>query len=140
MIAEVFDPVVVNGFANYPAIREMLGGGDEPLDLTPGIRAPNVFMFGEHGGFCFGWHGPGVYEVHVMLMLAGRGRWGVQAGRLAISLMHERGMAHLWGRIHPERPEMAVYANACGMRDTGQTNEFDIGDGPVAWRIFEWRA
>jgi hypothetical protein len=108
--------------------------------MTAGVREPNVFLFGEHGGFCFAWHGPGVFEVHVMLTIGGRGRWGVEAGRQAIEMMQCAGMTHLWGRIHPDRREMAVYANACGMRDTGQTLETDIGDGPVAWRIFEWRA
>jgi len=140
MICEVFDPAIVNSFANHPSIRPFLAGGDKPLDFTAGMGEPNVFLFGERGGFCFGWSAPGTYEVHVMLGLSGKGKWGVEAGRLAIQMMAARGMTHLWGRIHPERPEIAAYARLCGMRDTGETHELDIGDGPVRWRIFNWRA
>lgn len=140
MIAEVFDPAIVNAFANHSSIRPFLAGGDSPLDFTAGMQAPNAFLFGEHGGFCFGWMGPGTYEVHVMLSLPGKGKWGVEAGRLALRMMAERGMNHLWCRIHPDRPEIAVYARLCGLSDTGETHELDIGDGPVRWRIFNWRA
>lgn len=139
MIVEVTDPAIVNAYANYPGIRQYLGG-DGDLDLSAGVREPNVFLFGEHGGFCFSWMGPGVFSVDVMFTLMGRGKWGIEAGKLAIELMRERGMTHLWGRVHPERREIAVYARCCGMRDTGQRVKFNAGDGEVIWRIFEWRA
>lgn len=138
MIAETVDAQIINGFANHPEIAPFIGGGE--LDLSPGIGGLNVFLFGEHGGFCFIWSAPETYEVHVMLTKAGKGRWGIAAGRLAIRLMAKRGMTHLWGRIHPERPEVGTYGNLCGMHDTGTVHLADIGTGPVGWRIFNWRA
>src|SRR6478736_6252466 len=139
MIVEVNDPSIINTFANHPSIRPWLAGGDGPLDFSGGLHGSNVFLFGDHGGFCFGWPGPGTFEVHVMLGLSGKGKWGVEAGKLAIQMMAARGMTHLWGRIHPDRPEMAVYARLCGMKDTGEINPLDVGNGPVDWRIFNWR-
>lgn len=139
MIREVFDPAIINGFANHPEIRPTLGGEGE-LDLSAGVKAPNVFLFGEHGGFCWSWSAPDTFEGHVMLTKAGRGRWGVQAGREAVLVMAGRGVRQLWCRVHPERREIAAYASLCGFRDTGMTHELDVADGPVAWRIFNWRA
>ncbi len=139
MIAETFDASLVNAFANHPAIRPELAGGTEPLDLSQGVRPPNVFHFGEHGGILWTWSAPETFEAHVMLTPAGRGKWGVAAGRESIRRMSARA-SHLWCRVHPERPEIGVYASLCGMADTGQTHELDIGDGPVAWRIFNWRS
>jgi hypothetical protein len=136
---EITDPAIVNYFANHPDIRPSLGGSG-PLELNAGMKPPNVFLFGEHGGFCWTWSAPQTFEVHVMLTRAGRGQWGVAWGREAIRHMAANGAAHLWGRVHPDRPEIAAYARLCGLRDTGTTHELDAGDGPVAWRIFNWRA
>lgn len=139
MIAETHDPGVVNGFANHPEIRPSLAGGAETLDLAAGVCAPNVHLYGEHGGISWMWSAPETFEGHVMLTPAGRGKWGVAAGREAIRFM--RGRARLlWCRVHPERPDIAVYASRIGMTNNGTTHMLDIGDGPVSWRIFEWRA
>lgn len=140
MIREVRDPAIINSFANHPSIRPHVAAGDFELDLSAGVCEPNVFLFGEHGGIAWMWSAPDTYEGHVMLSLFGRGRWGIEAGREAIHVMAERGARQLWGRIHPGRPEVGIYAHAIGLTDTGIRHTLDIGEGPVAWRIFNWRA
>lgn len=132
MIRQVCDPEVVNGFANHPDI------GSE-MDLSAGIREPNVHLYGEHGGISWMWCGPGVFEAHVMFTKAGRGLWGIRSGRQAIAIMAGRGARVLWARVHPDRPEIGVFAAASGMKDTGMRLDFDFGDGRALWRIFEWR-
>src|SRR5690606_7801399 len=94
VIAETFDASLVNAFANHPAIRPELAGGTEPLDLSQGVKPPNVFHFGEHGGILWTWSAPETFEAHVMLTPAGRGKWGVAAGRESIRLMSARA-SHL---------------------------------------------
>lgn len=138
MIEAVTDPAIINGFANHPEIAPLIGGGD--LDLTPAITEPNVFLFGECGGFCFIWSAPDTYECHVMITEAGRGHSGFEAGREAVRMMAERGATHLWARVHPERNHIGFFARMVGFRDTGMRHELDAGDGPVRWRIFNWRA
>lgn len=130
------DPAVINHFANHPEIAPEIGGGK--LDLSDGVRAPNVFLFGEHGGTAWMWHGPGVYEGHVMLTKAGRGKWGVEAGRAAIRYLADNGARILWARIHSAH--VAVYARALGMEYTGQTIDLDVGGRMAPCRIFAWRA
>lgn len=135
MLSEITDPATVNAFANHPDIRPSLGGKDA-IDLTPGFHGLNRFLFGKHGGFCFIWSAPDTYEVHVMLTKPGRGRWGLDAWREALTQIH----GHLWARIHPNRPDVALYARQCGFAETGTTHTLDIGCGPVPWRIFNRRA
>lgn len=140
MIRPVNDPAIVNHFANHPDILPHIAGGRDSLDLTAGVTDPNVFLFGEHGGFCWIWSAPETFEGHVMLTRAGRGAWGARLIRGAVQYMADHGATHLWARIHPERPEVGIYAAQGGLRDTGTTHSADMGEGPVAWRIFNWRA
>lgn len=139
MLEAVTDPAIINGFANHPEIAPLIGGGE--LDLTAAVNHPaNVFLFGEHGGFCFIWTAPETFEAHVMITEAGRGRGGFEAGKEAVRMMAERGATHLWARIHPERNEIGLFARMAGFSDTGFRHELDAGEGPVRWRIFNWRA
>lgn len=133
----ILDPTIVNYFANHPDIRL---GGDADVDLSAGVREPNVFLVGDHGAFCWTWSAPDTFEVHVMLTRAGRGKWGFRAAREAMDYMKAAGALQLWGRVHPERPEIAVLGRHVGMRDTEIKHTLDAGDGPVSWRIFNWRA
>lgn len=135
MLSETYDPAVVNGFANHPQIRPALAGGAKPLDLAAGLCAPNVHLYGEHGGVSWMWTAPKTFEGHVMMTPAGRGKWGVAAGREAVAFMTGRARL-LWCRVHPLRGDIALYVMLCGMADTGETHSLDLGDGPVAWRIF----
>lgn len=138
-LAETRDPATINSFANHPDILPLITSRGD-LDLTNAVKDPNVFLFGEHGGFCFIWSAPETFEVHVMLTKAGRGRWGFEAGKEGVRQMASRGANHLWARIHPERSETGLYARSAGFRDTGISHELDAGDGPIVWRIFNWRA
>lgn len=132
-----FDPELVNWFANHPDIRSELGGSG-PLDLAPAMNAANVFLFGEHGGFVFSWSAPRTYEVHVVITMAGRGAWGFRAAQEAVSAMTAAGAEHLWARVRPDRRDIAAFAARAGFRECG-THTLDMGEGPIAWRLFEWR-
>ena len=137
MIRSIDDAEIVNGFANHPDIRPDIGGVGR-LDLTSAVQEPNVFLFGEHGGFCLSWSAPETYEVHTMITREGRGRWAIEAARSAIEQMIERGARQMWTRVHPEARHTAMFTRIMGFREWG-TNTLDIGDGPIAWRIFNWR-
>lgn len=135
MLDEVQDPSVINAFANHPEIAPLIGS-DGDLDLSEAVREPNVFLMGEHGGFCFMWTAPGTFEVHVMLTEAGRGRWGFDAGKAGVRAMADRGATQLWACIHPERGETGLFARMAGFADTGMRLDRD----GVRWRIFNWKA
>ena len=137
MLRETSDPATINAIANHPDVLPGVSPLGGAVDLSSAVHDGNVFLFGEHGGICWGWTGPGVFEGHVMLTKAGRGAWGIRAGRWAIEEMARRGARLLWCRVHPDRPEVARYVTACGMHDTGDTNICDIGTGPVRWRLYE---
>lgn len=133
MIAEVRDPSIIGRFANLTL------GLD--LDFTQAAANPaNIFLAGERGCFAFMWTAPETFEVHIMLTVHGRGRWGFEAGRRALEYMAAQGMTHLWARVDPNRPEIAVYARRCGLRDTGLRLPSDLGFGPADYHIFNWRA
>lgn len=138
MIEPTTDVQRINYFANHPEIRPTLGNGDEELDLTPAVRDPNVFLFGEHGGICWSWSAPDTWEAHTAVTQAGRGVWALQAARTAIRIMQERGAVQLWTRVHPEHRHTAIFTMRAGLKECGR-HELDIGDGPVNWRIFNWR-
>lgn len=138
MIREIGDPLIVNGFANHPEIRPMFGGAQE-LDLSSAIKAPNVFLFGEHGGFCASWSAPGVFEVHTLIAPEGRGKWAIEAAKQAQRIMTDKGAEMLWTRVHPDARHTALFTRKMGFRPAG-TNTLDIGEGPVDWLVFTWRA
>jgi len=137
VIARVYGPAIVNAFANHPEILPDISDDGE-LDLSPAVQKPNVAHFGAHGGLCWVWTAPDTYEGHVMLTKAGRGKWGISAGRQSVAMMQELGARQLWCRVHPDKPHIGVFAAALGLRDTGQFNVLDAGQGPVRWRIFNW--
>lgn len=136
MIEATYDPDLINGFANHPDISPEIGG-DGKLDLSAGVQSPNVFLFGEHGGTAWMWHGPDTYEGHVMMTRAGRGKWAVEAGRVAIRHLADMGARLLWARIHSAH--VAVYARRIGMEYTGQILDLDVGGRIMPCRIFAWR-
>lgn len=137
LLERTFDAELVNWFANHPEIRPGLSGAD-PLDLAPAMNDANVFLFGDHGGFVFTWSAPQTYEVHVVITEAGRGRWGLDAAQEAVAAMVAAGATHLWTRAHPDRREIAFFAIRAGFRECG-VHVLDMGEGPVAWRLFDWR-
>jgi hypothetical protein len=55
-----------------------------------------------------------------------------------VAFVKDMGARHLWARVHPDRREVAIYAAHAGLKECG-THRADCGDGPVDWRIFDWR-
>lgn len=67
------DAAFLNEVANHPDVRPWLEGPPGPLDLTPLIEdSRNVVLLNEHGGFVYHFQEPGLYEVHSLLLPAGR--------------------------------------------------------------------
>lgn len=137
MIERVCDPALVNGFANHPDIRPHVGG-EGYLDLTGVVREPNVFLFGEHGGFCLSWSAPETYEVHTLIVPEGRGEWAFKAAEESRRIMVELGATHLWTRVRDGARHTALFTRKMGFRPCG-TSEIDFGQGPETWRVFNWR-
>lgn len=137
MIERVFDPAIINRFANDPEILPHIGG--IAMDFSGAMNPANMFLFGVHGGFLYEWKGPQTYEVHVMITPQGRGAWAFAATRQSVRIMADNGANHLWARIHPERRDVAILAIKSGFRSAG-THELDTGQGPVVWQIYNWRA
>lgn len=137
MIRSILDPAIINEFANNPGIRPTLGGFG-PLDLTAAVKEPNVFLFGEHGGFCLSWSAPHTYEIHTMIAPEGRGAWAFEAARTSVDHMVSIGADRLWTRVNPEHRNTLIFTRKMGLKPCG-TNTLDLGDGPVEWRLFERR-
>lgn len=138
-LAMTSDAGLINGFANHPDIRPGIGGAQHgEIDLSSAVKLPNVYLFGEHGGICWLWSAPETFEAHTMITRAGRGTWALDAARQAIRFMQDRGAQHLWTRVHPEARHTALFTMKAGLTECG-THELDIGDGPVIWRLFNWR-
>lgn len=136
MIYRITDPFIVNAFASHPDVLPQIGG--VPIDFSGAMNPANVFLFGQHGGFIYEWKGPQTFEVHVMITRPGRGRWAFTAAQQSIDHMAGLGANHIWARIHPARPDVAMLALKTGFKDAG-THELDTGHGPVVWRIMNWR-
>lgn len=97
MIERVFDPDIVNAFANHPTIRPFIGGdGSDSADLTEAVADKrNLFFATERGCAAFLWRGPGIYEGHTMFLCSGREAIGL--GRAMLALVHALGAAMIWG-------------------------------------------
>jgi hypothetical protein len=134
VIAETRDPEIINHFASHPDIAPHIGG---PLDFSHAIRETAVYLFGDHGGFCFEWTAPATYESHVMLTPAGRGFWGFRALDEAVRLMAERGADRLWCRVRPQDDHIAFFARRGGFREAGEMTLYS--PARARWRILEWR-
>ena len=126
MIAEVSNPAIVNFFANHPD-----NNSGPLLDLTGAMGPKTAYFLGKHGGFAFEWTAPGTYEVHAMVVKAGRGRWALDALETALRAMQGRA-ERFWARIEPDRPEIALFARLAGFRDCG-------ANVLAPWRIYERR-
>lgn len=127
----------INWFANHPEIRPFIGGTGE-LDLTAITKAPNVALFGEHGGFCLSWTAPDTYEIHTLILPEGRGRWAFDWANRSIEYMRSIGAQHLWTRVHPDARHTMIFTRKMGLRPCGEI-ETDLGDGPVRYMLFNRR-
>lgn len=142
MMQRTFDAARVNYLVNHPSIRPHVGGDPEaPLDLTAAVNDhANVFLDGDHGGFACTWSAPSVFEVHTFILPEGRGAWAAgfaALGRAAMAEMY--GAKHLWTRVHPEAANVRSFTLKAGLRPAG-TRTFDLGAGPVAYELYDWRS
>lgn len=134
-----FDGASLNYFANHPDVRSHLGGAPGFLDLAPYVEpTENHFLEGEHGGLFFCWSGPDIYEVHIAILPEGRGKWAYDFARFGLAYMQEQGAVHLWARIRETDRHSHLYTLRAGFEYRG-TKTFDIGAGPVSYKLFDWR-
>lgn len=141
MIGRTFDVARMNHLVNHPTIRPHVGGDPgQPIDLSEAVAdRANVFLDGEHGGFCCSWSAPGVFEVHTFILPEGRGAWAAefaQTGRDAMADMW--GARHLWTMVHPEARNVAAFTLKAGFKPAG-TRTRDLGAGPVDYDLYDWR-
>lgn len=141
MIERSFDADLFNRFINHPEVRPFIGGDPAAhIDLTAAVANPaNVFLEGEHGGFCCSWSAPDTYEIHTLILPEGRGKWGYDLAVAGRRWMAEFGAKHLWTRVAPEMRSVRAFTRAAGFRPCGQ-NTIDLGAGPVTYDLFHWRA
>ena len=134
-----FNAGIVNAVANHAAVRPFVGGLGV-LDMTVAIAdADNVALFGAHGGFVYEWAGPGIYEVHTLILPEGRGVWALDGARQSLDTMaKEHGAALIWTRIRRDYRHVRMFAHAAGMRYTG-SKEFNLGDGLHSYDLMIWR-
>lgn len=132
LLDRTFRPEIPGYFSAHPEIAPFVGG---PLDFTDAMCDDHVFMFGEHGGLIFDWCAPGTYEVHIMLTVAGRGKWGVAATKEALAKL---GAERVWARIDRENKPLAMHAQLCGFRKVGVKRFTDEHCAEVC-AIYEWR-
>jgi hypothetical protein len=128
-------PELLNWFGSHPDIVEGIGGA---VDFTHALRETNVFLFGEHGGFCFEWTAPGTYEVHAMITRSGRGIWGFRAALDARSKIAAMGAQRLWARVRDDQRALAVFTRRAGFIRVDRRALYP-GGVPVTYDIFEWR-
>lgn len=131
------DAAVINYFANHPEIRPHIGGTGY-LDLTVVTKDPNVGLFGEHGGFCLSWTAPRTYEIHTLIAPEGRGQWAFDFAAQSVEHMASIGAELLWTRVHPDARHTMIFTRKMGLKPCGVL-ESDLGDGVVAYRLFERR-
>jgi len=141
MIERTYDANRLNYLVNHPEIRPFVGGDvTKPIDFTRAIADDaNIFLNGDHGAFCCSWTGPGVYEVHTLILPDGRGKWAYEFAKAGRAHMVELGGRHLWTRVHPDAANVRFFTLRAGFRPAGR-HTIDLGAGPVAYDLFDWRA
>lgn len=77
MLARSFDVARINQILNDPVVRpDVADFGEGALDISASVNnTNNVLLLGEHGGCMFFRMLPGIYEVHTVATLLGRGKW-----------------------------------------------------------------
>jgi len=122
MLERSFDIDRINAVANHADVRPFIGPSSlGELDFTDAVQFDkNWFLMGEHGGYVLAWSAPNVYEVHVMVLPEGRGKWAAKARRSMLDYAVENGAETLWARIAPNAPSVSMYARRGGMQPTGE--------------------
>lgn len=140
MIERTFDAGRLNELVNHETIRPHVGGDPETyIDLTAAVAdQANHFLVGEHGGLACSWSAPKTYEIHTFVLPEGRGPWARDFARAGRDYMEEIGATHLWTRVHPDAAHVRRFTLQAGFEPAG-THTIDLGAGPVAYDLFDWR-
>lgn len=77
MLTRSFDADRINEILNDPTVRPDVADLSEgQMDISASVKNENnVLLLGEHGGCMFFQILPGIFEVHTVTNLMGRGRW-----------------------------------------------------------------
>lgn len=131
----------LNAIANHPGVRPTCGGdGKSELDFTPFVaNRSNHALVWDHGAFLFFWSAPFTYEVHVMVLPEGRGRDAYRMASEGIDYIVAAGADRLWARVAENADALRHYVAQAGFTKCG-ADTLDIGFGPVAYDLYEWRA
>lgn len=131
MLARSFDVQHINKILNDPDVRpDVADLGEGRLDIAANVRNENnVLLVGEYGGCLFFQLLPGIFEVHTVSNLLGRGKWIADFVMSAADWMFTKTDAfEITTRIPVEHRGARTLALHAGM-----THEFTREKGCV-WR------
>lgn len=131
MLARSFDVARINQILNDPDVRpDVADLGEGKLDIAASVEnTSNVLLQGEHGATMFFRLMPGIFEVHTVATLLGRGRWIADFVNQAADWMFTKTDAfEITTRIPIEHKGAKTLALFAGMQP-----EFVREDGCV-WR------
>lgn len=132
MITRTFDSAFLNTIANDPDVRPYVGTGVGPLDLTALISNPaNVTLETEHGGWVLINLMPGVYELHTLFAVAGRGAGYFAAAQEALRYIFTQTDAlEILTRCPDDNPGARMAAVKVGFRERfRREGVWQSGDG-----------
>lgn len=122
MLERCYDVARINAVGNHPDVRPYVGHAElGELDFADAVAdEKNWFLMGEHGGYILAWSAPDVYEVHVMILPDGRGKWAAKARQFTIDYAIKNKVDMLWARIALNASSVSLYARRGGMQPTGE--------------------
>lgn len=94
-VDETWNAQRISEVANDPSIHPWVcGSTEEPLSFVEAVKdRNNVFLFGDHGGFCFRNMDGQVFDAHSMVLPSGRGEWALNAAEEALDWVFIRTQA-----------------------------------------------
>lgn len=119
VITRTHDPAYLTEVANHPEVRPYVGPGVEPLDLTGLISNPaNVALEAEGGGWVLINLMPGVYELHTLFKVEGRGAGYFAAASEALRWMFTHtDCLEILTRCPDDNPAARMAAVKVGFRE-----------------------
>lgn len=86
---ETWDHARIAEVANHPSVFPWVCGSQTaPFDFVESVKdRNNIFLFGEHGGFCFKNLDGQVFDAHSIILPEGRGEWAMRAAECALAWM-----------------------------------------------------
>ena len=129
-------PQLVNALINHPDIRPTMERGEHRIDSTEVVENLNNVVFAsEHGVIVFLYKGEGVYEGHIGLLAACRGKQGLKlAGEALDRLFGQYNARKVTSAIPNALPQAKMF-----VRRLGFTSEGVAEDKPVENFVMEAR-